>query len=59
MNKQMKRYLGPGLEKSRAQELLSPWSLGCATLLAGVHQPGSSPKPHGSEILMEASLHDY
>lgn len=40
MNKQMKRYLGPGLEESRAQKLLSQGSFGCPTLLADGGIPG-------------------
>lgn len=39
MNNQMKRYIGQGLEESQAQELLSPYSLGCHS---PVHQPRSS-----------------
>ena len=46
MNSQMKRCMGQGLEGSRTQKLLCPWSLVYATLLANryilIKQTGSS-----------------
>lgn len=59
MNSQMKRHLGRGPEGSRAQDLLSPWSLSCTTLPA--HEMLLFPNLEAlwnptSVILLEASL---
>lgn len=46
MNIQMKRYVGPGLRGSWAQELLLPWCWSASLLEHRcVHPPGSAPNP--------------